>query len=46
MEPSEVKEGKIEVIAQCDGVLKVDKRRLFEINSIERIMIATRHHIV
>ena len=44
MEPSEVKEGKIEVIAQCDGVLKVDTRRLFEINSIERIMIATRHH--
>lgn len=44
MEPSEVKEGKIEVIAKCDGVLKVDVHRLFKINSIERIMIATRHN--
>ena len=25
MRPSEVKEGKIEVIAECDGLLKVDK---------------------
>ena len=44
MSPSEVKEGKIEVIAQCDGVLKVDVDRLYDINCIERIMIATRHN--
>lgn len=46
MSPSEVKEGKIEVIAQCDGVLKVDVERLYEINSIDRVMIATRHNNV
>lgn len=46
MSPSEVKEGKIEVIAECDGVLKVDVERLFDINSIDRVMIATRHNNV
>lgn len=44
MEPSEIKEGKIEVIAGCDGVLKVDVDKLEEINSIDNIMIATRHN--
>ena len=43
MAPSEVKEGKIEVIAQCDGVLKVDVERLNEVNSLDEMMIATRH---
>ena len=43
MAPSEVKEGKIEVIAECDGVLKVDVEKLMAINSIDEIMIATRH---
>ncbi len=43
MSPSEVKEGKIEVIAECDGVLKVDVEKLMAINSIDEIMIATRH---
>ena len=28
MHPSEVKEGKIELIADCDGLLKVDKEKL------------------
>ncbi len=42
--PSEVKEGKIEAIAQCDGVFKVDVERLMDINSIDRVMIATRHN--
>lgn len=46
IKPSEVKEGKIEAIAQCDGVLKVDVERLEAINSIDRIMIATRHNNV
>lgn len=44
MKPSEVKEGKIELIAECDGVFKVDVARLDEINSLEEIMIATRHN--
>lgn len=44
--PSEVKEGKIEAIAQCDGVLKVDVKRLEEINCIDKVMIATRHNNV
>lgn len=44
MKPSEVKEGKIEVIAECDGVLKVDVEKLFAVNSIDEIMIATRHN--
>lgn len=43
MAPSEVKEGKIEVIAQCDGVLKVDVERLMAVNSVDQVMIATRH---
>ncbi|RPF48919.1 molybdenum cofactor synthesis domain-containing protein [Hydrogenoanaerobacterium saccharovorans] len=44
MKPSEVKEGKIELIAECDGVFKVDVARLDEINSLDEIMIATRHN--
>ncbi|WP_054741147.1 molybdopterin-binding protein [Cellulosilyticum ruminicola] len=42
--PLEVKEGKIEAVAQCDGVFKVDVERLMDINSIDRVMIATRHN--
>lgn len=41
--PSEVKEGKIEAIATCDGLLKVDTERLIDVNSIDQVMIATRH---
>lgn len=42
--PSEViKEGKIEVFAETDGYFEVDVNRLDEINSIDEIMIATRH---
>lgn len=44
MQPSEVREGKIEVIAQKDGLLQVDIERLCAINEIEEIMIATRSH--
>lgn len=43
MMPSEVKEGKIEVIATCDGLLKVDVPRLDKVNSMDEMMIATRH---
>ena len=43
MRPSEVKEGKIEIIAECDGLLKVDKERLNRVNSLGEMMIASRH---
>lgn len=38
-----IKEGKIEAFAECDGYFEVDADRLDEINSIDEIMIATRH---
>lgn len=43
MSSSEVHEGKIELIADIDGVLKVDTKRLKEINLLGEMMIATRH---
>ncbi|MBP1927453.1 molybdenum cofactor synthesis domain-containing protein, partial [Sedimentibacter acidaminivorans] len=43
MKPSPVKEGKIEVIADVDGLFKIDLDRLYEINSLGEMMIATRH---
>lgn len=43
MHPSPVKEGKIEVIADRDGLLTVDAARLQALNSLGEIMIATRH---
>ena len=43
MHPSEVKEGKIELIADVDGLFQVDVGRLYDVNSVDEIMIATRH---
>lgn len=43
MVPSEVKEGKIELTAACDGLFRIDVDRLNEINDIDQIMIASRH---
>ena len=43
MTRSEVKEGKIELKAACDDLFRVDSRRLVAVNSLEEIMIATRH---
>ena len=43
MHGSEVKEGKIELIADCDGVLKIDREKLFAVNSLGQMMIAARH---
>ncbi len=43
MKPSEAKEGKIELIAECDGVLKIDREKLKRINSLGEMMIASRH---
>lgn len=41
--PSEVKEGKIEVIADYDGLLKVDSIKMKQVNSFGEMMIASRH---
>lgn len=43
MHASEAKEGKIELIADCDGVLTVDRERLQKLNSLGRMMAASRH---
>lgn len=43
MHQSEVKEGKIELIADCDGVLKIDKKKLDAVNRLGEMMIASRH---
>ena len=42
MERSEVKEGKVELRAACDGLFRVNSQRLIAVNSIDDIMIATR----
>ena len=43
MERSEAKEGKIELTASCDGLLKVNSAGLKAVNSFGQMMIATRH---
>ena len=43
MSATEPREGKIELRAECDGLFQVDVKRLFAVNSVEQIMIATRH---
>jgi molybdopterin biosynthesis enzyme len=43
MHPGSIKEGKIEVLADCDGLLKVDSKKLHAVNSFGEMMIATRH---
>ena len=43
MHGSEIKEGKIELIADMDGVLKIDRKRLLTINSAGEMMVASRH---
>ena len=40
---SEVKEGKIELRAEIDGLLKIDVDKLRAVNSLGEMMIATRH---
>ncbi len=42
MERSQVKEGKIELKAACDGVFLVDSQRLIAVNGQDEVMIATR----
>lgn len=43
MDRSEVKEGKIELTAACDGLFRVNSERLIAVNATDEIMIATRH---
>ncbi len=43
MHPSEIREGKVELIADCDGILKIDRARLRAVNALGEMMIATRH---
>ena len=43
MHSSEPKEGKIELTAEIDGLLKIDSGRMKKINSLGEMMIATRH---
>lgn len=40
---TEAKEGKIELRAACDGVLKIDEAALEAVNSFGQMMIASRH---
>lgn len=39
---SPVREGKVDISAEHDGLFKVDVERLFEINMVDEIMISTR----
>lgn len=43
MTATEVKEGKIELIADRDGLFKLDSQRLVEINHLGEMIISTRH---
>ncbi len=40
---NEAKEGKIELFADCDGVLKIDREKLKMVNAFGQMMIAARH---
>lgn len=43
MHPSDVSEGKIELIADCGGLLKIDRAKLCCVNMLGEMMIASRH---
>lgn len=43
MARSQVSEGKIEITAARDGLLRVDTAKLNAVNAVEELMIATRH---
>ncbi len=40
----EIKEGKVDFFADRDGILRVDKEKLFAINSIGEIIVSTLHN--
>ncbi len=43
MHGTDVKEGKIELVADEDGVLKIRRDALLAVNSLGEMMIASRH---
>ena len=43
MHASPIKEGKVELIADTGGLLKVDREKLLAVNSLGEMMIASRH---
>ena len=43
MDRSQVKEGKIELTAARDGLFRVNREKLIAVNSVDDVMIATRH---
>ena len=40
----EIKEGKVDFFADRDGVLKIDKEKLFKLNSLGEIIVSTLHN--
>ena len=43
MHASQPKEGKIELTSDIDGILTINVEKLLAVNSLEQMMIATRH---
>lgn len=43
MSATDVKEGKIDLIAECDGLLKINRENLLKVNSFGEMMIGARH---
>lgn len=43
MTASEPKEGKIELMAQCDGLLKLSREKLNRVNAMGQMVLASRH---
>ena len=43
MSRGQVKEGKIELMAECDGVFRINREKLRAVNSFGQMMIASRH---
>lgn len=43
MSHTEPKEGKIELVAECSGLFRVDSERLCAVNSQDEVIIASRH---
>lgn len=43
MKASAPKEGKIELTAECDGLLKIDREKLQQVNALGQMVLASRH---
>lgn len=41
---SEPKEGKINYLARCSGILKIDVERLYQVNSVDQVVLSTLHN--